>query len=371
MTKLSHLGWRIGLLALAGALAPAARAEVLLEQPPKEVVFRLGAPSTGDVDLLLPFRDTSVDRLGPVRLYTSGPWGRWQREPLLQLSWQGPPVAERAAAPELRLIADPLSPASDSSTPSVDLTDLLLVRDRAWASRYSFATSPTFDTTGFGLTSDGFDSVFRLPPEKPIVDWRCRRRPVLISRSGGESDRFELVRCDGSMAPEALDRLSILARSLDAARPEGLLPDEPDATAWEKGREWSPGVRVVHPRLVWALQQIADAFPHRAVLLYSGYRPLAEVNDASGHKSLHASGRALDIAVHRVENEELLKVCGKLRGIGCGFYPHNKFVHLDVRRGEAGDAVWVDSSLPGEPAKYETDYPGLLERGRLIKAPKN
>ena len=124
--------------------------------------------------------------------------------------------------------------------------------------------------------------------------------------------------------------------------------------AWEKSREWSTGVRVVHPRLVWALQQIADAFPNRAILLFSGYRPLADVNDASGHKSLHASGRALDISVHRVENEELFKVCGKLRGVGCGYYPHNKFIHIDVRRGEAGDAVWVDSSETSSPASART-----------------
>jgi len=172
------------------------------------------------------------------------------------------------------------------------------------------------------------------------------------------------------MAPEALDRLSILARPADIERPIGLLPDEPDPVAWEKSREWTPGVRVLHPRLVWALQQIADAFPYKAILLFSGYRPLAEVNDSSGHKSLHASGRALDIAVHKIDNEELMRVCSKLRGIGCGFYPHNKFVHIDVRRAEPGDAIWVDSSNPGEPAKYELDYPGLIERGRLIKLAK-
>lgn len=386
MTKLSHRAWRIGLLALAGAVAWPARAELLLQQPPREVVFRLGTPNAGNVDLLLPFRDTAVDRLGPVRLYTSGPWGRWQHEPMLQLAWQRPEAADQGPVPELRLAGGAsLSSSSDRFERTVaselrsdgdiraelDIADLLLVRDRAWASRYSFNTSPTFDTTGFGLTSDGFGSMFRLPPEKPVVDWRCRRRPVLISRTGGESDRFELVRCDGSMAPEALDRLSILARSLDAARPAGLLPDEPDMVAWEKSHEWSTGVRVVHPRLVWALQQIADAFPNRAILLYSGYRPLADVNDASGHKSLHASGRALDLSVHRVENDELIKVCGKLRGIGCGYYPHNKFIHVDVRRGEAGDAAWVDSSLPGEPAKYETDYPGIMEHGRLVKPAKN
>ena len=160
MTKLSHLAWRIGLLALASVVASPARGEILLQQPPKEVVFRLGTPSSGSVDLLLPFRDTSVDRLGPVRLYTSGPWGRWQREPLLQLSWQTPPRTDSlelgpvAPSRELGLeVEPPLAPLQGAPTSSIDLTDLLLVRDRAWTARYSFATAPTFDTTGFGDAS--------------------------------------------------------------------------------------------------------------------------------------------------------------------------------------------------------------------------
>jgi len=373
MTKLSHLSWRIALLALSLSVAQAARAELLLGQPPREVRFQLGSAQLGTgIDLLQSLRDTSIDRLGPVRLYTTGPWGQWQREPLLRLTWQTAAESETVSPSRdsgFKLLDVP-SGMPEGGLELQNLADLLVVRDRAWASRYSFATQPAFDTTGFSLRTDGFDSIFRLPPTTPVLDWRCRRRPVLVSRTGGESDRFELVRCDSSMAPEALDRLSILARPADIERPIGLLPDEPDPVAWEKSREWTPGVRVLHPRLVWALQQIADAFPYKAILLFSGYRPLAEVNDSSGHKSLHASGRALDIAVHKIDNEELMRVCSKLRGIGCGFYPHNKFVHIDVRRAEPGDAIWVDSSNPGEPAKYELDYPGLIERGRLIKLAK-
>ncbi len=363
MTKLSHLARTLPLVALA--VAPAAQADWLVAAPPRAVAFRLEPSPSSGIDLLLPLRDTSADRLGPFRLYTSGPWGSWQRKPSHQLSWAGAELAtdrSRSAATFREL--DAIRPVAAASL------GMVLHNDVAWGRHFSSSVTPWFESTGVSLRSDGFDALFQLPPERPVVDWRCRRRPVLLTRTEGESDRLELVRCDGSMAPEALDRLSILARPPDVPRPAGLLlPDEPDPIAWGKHREWSSGVRVMHPRLVWALQQIADAFPHRAITIYSGYRPHAEVNDARGHKSLHASGRALDIAVHRVENTELFRVCAKLRGVGCGFYPHNKFIHLDVRRAEAGEAFWVDASLPGEPAKYVTDYPGLVERGKVLKKP--
>ena len=42
--------------------------------------------------------------------------------------------------------------------------------DPAWA-------GPLFATTGHSLSSNGFDTLWRLPPSKPIPNWRCRRRP--------------------------------------------------------------------------------------------------------------------------------------------------------------------------------------------------
>ncbi len=346
-----------------------ANADMLIDEPPKAVEFRLAKPRAFEsVDLMLPILDTASDRMGPFRMYATGPWGRWIREGSRSLSWRpGSSAPEELSASIDRDATGGLyqaGPFFEFAT-SWRESALGLVRDRTWMGRFKSATVPTFDTTGSSLASDGFESIFRLPPQKPVVDWRCRRRPVLIMRAGGETDRFDLVHCDGSVAPEALDRLSILARPPDVPRPGDLLPDEPSATAWAQ-HEWTEGVRVVHPRLVWALQQVADAFPNKAIFLYSGYRPRAEVNDASRHRSLHADGRALDIGVSKVRGDDLFRVCTKLRGIGCGYYPHNKFVHFDVRKAGAGEAFFVDTSTPGEPAQYATDYPGLLEDGKLV-----
>lgn len=343
-----------------------AQGTLLLEQPPREIVFRLeSAPGSADVDLMLPLRDVTSERLGPVRNYTLGPWGDWTRARRWRLSWRpnddvGPPAPVDAPL-EAASSTDGLSFEQGSSEPGLEA-----VFDRSWMSRYDFGTAPTFDTTGSSLETDGFASVFRLPPVKPVVDWRCKRKPPLIARAGGEGERFELLRCDGSLAPESLDRLSLLARPPASERPSDLLPDEPEADAWKERREWIDGVRLVHPRLVWALHQLSGAFPGKAIIIYSGYRPFAEVNDASRHKSLHAEGRALDIAVHKITTEDLFRACTKLRGIGCGFYPHQKFIHVDVRRAGAGEAFYVDASAPGEPAKYVTDFPGLVQNGRLV-----
>jgi hypothetical protein len=221
-----------------------------------------------------------------------------------------------------------------------------------------------------GLETDGFAEIFRLPPEKPVPDWRCRRRPTTFIRYGAENDRFELVRCDGTTAPFALDKLSILARPPEASRPEGgELPDEPDDASWRERREWTPGVRIMHPRLLWALQKLADAFPWKAVYIYSGYRPSAEVHDGSGHMSLHAQGRAIDIAFYGVDNADLFKACRELKDVGCGYYPHAPFVHVDVRRAGTGQAFWVDTSKPGEPAEYVDSWPGVVDSGALSWVP--
>ncbi|MFO0549809.1 MAG: D-Ala-D-Ala carboxypeptidase family metallohydrolase [Polyangiaceae bacterium] len=382
----------LGLALTAGVSSGDVRAAdappaMLLEAPPRELVFQLqvGPDTSAPLDLMLAFRDASVERLGPVRSYTSSPWGRWTKQRWAPLSWRLGEAIRTAADPTTAGADDSLNIVIEEDAPSsaelpvgaapgfapfaAERNPMSI--DRLWASRFALAAPASFETTGFGLTSDGFNTVFRLPPSKPVVDWRCRRGPVLLSRPGGETWRVELVKCDGSVAHGAIDRVSILARAPGTPSLGELLPDEPDPTSWQASREWAPGVRVVHPRLVWALQQIADAFPRKPIILFSGYRPYAEVHDGTGHRSLHAGGRALDLAVRGVSNEDVFRACTKLRGVACGFYPHNKFVHIDARRikntiPNAGEAFFIDASEPGEPAEYVRDYPGLVVDGKLV-----
>lgn len=373
-------------LALATQATPAAAATPL-DLPPTLYTFKLD-DAGAQLSLLRAHFDASVERPGPYHRYIGGSYGRWSKKPWIPLAWsQTPPAATSPDAPAspdaptdsasrvvrlpLASTADGLSPAFGFEPPATDLR--MSFPASSWVTRLFVAgDEPPFWTTGPSLLSNGFDALWA-PPTKPVVDWRCRRRPVLFIRYGGQSDRFSLVRCSGAVEPGAVDRLSILARPPEVPDP-GALPDEPDPDAWEKGGEWLPRVKLVNPRLLWVLQKIADAFPHRAVYVYSGYRPHREKPGGQGHQSMHGEGRAMDIQVHGVRNESLFQFCRKLEDVGCGFYPNSKFVHVDVRRPGTGHAFWVDISGPGEPSHYVDSWPGVVDHGALawaVAPPKN
>jgi hypothetical protein len=175
----------------------------------------------------------------------------------------------------------------------------------------------------------------------------------------GERDTFPLLECDGSVAFEALDRLSAMLREVGSPRPSLPLPSEPDPNA--PAGEWSEGVHLVHPRLVWALQRIVDAFPHRPVYVVSGYRRHSGTSN-------HARGRAADIQVVGVSAEVLLDVCRTLRDVGCGYYPNGRFIHVDVRPYGSGHPLWIDVAQPGQPSEYVDSWPGVVESGALVFA---
>jgi hypothetical protein len=196
-----------------------------------------------------------------------------------------------------------------------------------------------------------------LPLPLPVVSKRpCPRwkapRAVTILRYAGESERMPLFDCDGAIAPEVIDRLSVLARAPDAPRPPRPHPDQAQS---DRG-EWLPGLRLLDPRLVWVLGELQEAFPGRSIVIMSGYRPDA-------HTSFHKRGKALDLYVTGVPNEQLFAVCRTLRDVGCGYYPNNRFVHLDVRPFGTRNVSWVDVSDPGAPSRYVDGWPGVLPPG--------
>ncbi|HEX2673709.1 MAG TPA: DUF882 domain-containing protein [Polyangiaceae bacterium] len=181
--------------------------------------------------------------------------------------------------------------------------------------------------------------------------WKAPRPVSVVRYDGAEYTRMALVDCDGAIAPDALDRLSVLARPPATPKPEMPLPLEPDEDAL--GGEWLPRVKLLHPRLIWVVQKIAEAFPNHSIFIMSGYR-----RDA--HGSNHQKGRALDLYVTGVDNADLFSVCHTLSDVGCGFYPNSKFVHVDVRPYGSHRVAWVDISAPGAPPEYVTSWPGIL-----------
>lgn len=188
-----------------------------------------------------------------------------------------------------------------------------------------------------------------------------RPRPITVTSWGSDYDRLALVDCDGNIDVDALDRISVLARIAGQKRPDLPLPNEPmPSEEWPD--EWVPGVRLLHPRLLWILQRINQAFPKHTVHLMSGYR-----RDAK-ESSPHRSGRALDLAVRGVSNERLFAFCMSLPEVGCGYYPFHPFVHVDVRPFGSRKTYWVDQSEPGEPSEYVDSWPGVIESGALASA---
>lgn len=119
---------------------------------------------------------------------------------------------------------------------------------------------------------------------------------------------------------------------------------------------------MLHPRLVWVVQRIAAAFPRRTIYVVSGYRREAPT-------SYHEKGRALDLSVRGVPNKTLFRFCHRLNDVGCGYYPNNRFVHVDVRRYGTGHPMWVDISQPGTPSHYVDSWPGLLAGGSASARP--
>lgn len=217
--------------------------------------------------------------------------------------------------------------------------------------RYGFERSPV------PMLAWRLDESFE-PRSLPVVVARpCPRwkapRPLAVARYSAESERLSLFDCDGAIAPDVIDRLSALARSPDAPRPELPLPDAPQS---DTPGEWLPGLKLLDPRLVWVLGEIQEAFPGRTVVIMSGYRPHA-------HSSFHQRGKALDLYVQGIPNEDLFARCRGLRDVGCGYYPNNHFVHIDVRPFGSAKALWIDVSEPGAPSKYADGWPGVLAPG--------
>jgi hypothetical protein len=191
---------------------------------------------------------------------------------------------------------------------------------------------------------------------RPCPAWK-RPPPVTFIRYGTERDSFPLVDCEGTVTAEAIDRLSVVARPPWAPRPELPLPLEPLV---EGSDEWLPQVKLVHPRLVWALWKVAQAFPRRAIYVVSGYR-------RDGHSSLHKLGRAADVFVMGIDNTNLIAFCRTLNDVGCGYYPHHNFIHIDVRPYGTPETVWVDASQPGQPSLYVDGWPGVVEPGISVE----
>lgn len=178
----------------------------------------------------------------------------------------------------------------------------------------------------------------------------CSKEAVEVIR-GPEIEKFELTKCDGSVAPLAIEHLSVLIRPGSAARPTVSAAE----LAKKKGPELAHGIRRVDERLPSRLQAIIDHFSKQhdgapKMSIISGYRP-------TSIGSMHSTGRAIDFRLEGVKNEDVVAFCKTLTDTGCGYYPNSSFVHVDVRDAGAGHVTWIDASGPGESPRYVSSWP--------------
>ena len=99
--------------------------------------------------------------------------------------------------------------------------------------------------------------------------------------------------------------------------------------------------------LMVLVQLVADHFPGHTINVHSAVRPV--VRRRGKPLGNHMLGRALDLSVEGVSNEDLRDFCRSLDHSGVGYYPNSTFVHLDARE---DSWYWVDVSGPGESARY-------------------
>ncbi len=380
---------------------------------PSPLTLRLDdSPS---LPLLEPFRHAAGRPPGQLAQYLHGPYADWLSRPWRTLDWQAPIVAAspssrpRALNPNIEafgtrraacsarldrppsgwpfgaserhwfqagldtpasLIDEPLLPPQQLEISSSVVPPWLRQVDLHWAQALVTTTGCGQGgscSPGASFPAQAFASLWEAltPRQLPPPWWVCRERPVVVARYGREQDTFVLLRCDGSIPEDALEKLSILARPPGVPRP-ALWPREPAAGA-QQG-EWIPGIRLLHPRLLWLLHRVALEFPWRGLYIYSGYRVAKEPTRPGTHRSKHVEGQALDISVQGVAAEDLLRLCAELPDTGCGYYPNSKFVHVDVRPLGRGSSLWVDLAAPGEPSRYVSEWPGVVEQGRVVPA---
>ncbi len=217
----------------------------------------------------------------------------------------------------------------------------------ATASRESSSKRKTSKSSGKSAKKSGNDKEAPKPP--------CYGPVITVDRSGLEGESLPLVYCDGRPVLASRDKLSVLARPWGAARPETLAPStgktgQAGSKVKADALELAPGIRRLDSGLLLRLNAIAQKFPSRHISVVSGYRPQSK-------GSHHQTGRALDVRVMGIANEELVNFCKTLKDTGCGYYPNSSFVHVDVRQAGAGSVTWIDASGPGEAPRYVTQWP--------------
>lgn len=293
---------------------------------------------------------------------------RWYHASTPRFAWDGSPTQEPPAASKNRWVSDLYWHVDENEVPLLDgpSTESSWLKQAEFTGVLSQAVPNLSPYESFAVEpSVGLASLLSAPRPAvvPVVRrvacpiWRQPRK-VTFYGLYGEGDNLAILDCEGVVSADALDRLSVIGRQPGTPLPSLPLPLSP-LTDPEFPGEWIDGVRLLHPRLLDLIEQVAMGFPGRAITVYSGYRRDARPT------SPHLHGRAMDIAIRGIPKEQLFALCRTLHDAGCGYYPNQPFVHIDVRQPTQGSVYWVDASLPGQPSVYVDAWPGVVASGAL------
>jgi uncharacterized protein YcbK (DUF882 family) len=162
--------------------------------------------------------------------------------------------------------------------------------------------------------------------KQPLLGWHApstkaiardslgRQMLVLTTINRGESLAIPATGDDGGFDSVDLDRAAHLLR----------------AAAGEE--------HPVDPRTLSLVYRIEVRFGAPEVRVVSGYRV-----PKPGSHSNHGKGRAMDLIVPGVADEEVARFARETGFVGVGVYPTSQFVHVDVR---PRSYFWVDYSGP-------------------------
>jgi len=178
--------------------------------------------------------------------------------------------------------------------------------------------------------------------KQPLVGWHApavapvardpQGRPMLTLRTvnRGESLAMPVLDDQGRLAARDLDRTAHLLRAASG--------DE----------------HPIDPRTLALAYRIQTHFEVPELRVISAYRV-----PRPGSHSNHAKGRALDLVVPGVADEEVARFVRALGFVGVGVYPTSQFVHVDVR---PRSYFWIDFSAPHRRNREHAIFAGLATK---------
>jgi uncharacterized protein YcbK (DUF882 family) len=170
-------------------------------------------------------------------------------------------------------------------------------------------------------------------PSTKAVESDARGRPMLTltTINRGESLAVSSDGDEGGFASADLDRVAHLLRAMSG--------DE----------------HPVDPRTLGLVYRIQTHFGVPEVRVVSGYRV-----PKPGSHSNHGKGRAVDLVVPGIADEEVARFARGLGFVGVGVYPTSQFVHVDVR---PRSYFWIDYSGPRMKNKESCILPDIAAQG--------